>query len=229
MAYAEILYGRNGRVTRLILDGADVTGKKRTYAHMAMEPWNYKSGDARVYHEWPDSGPASDLIGVLGNGVQPYRVRSERNGRSTNIEIRYYACGDVKERIERDFNETVAPAIRRNARESLPKNGKLVTHGILDPRVDEFEWPRNIRKDELTSNPPCIELTQNWSRAMEIVATIPPIVQKGKVTFAADLGYDSNGVLIRASVLIVRRERWDLHLSVSPRGTAWVTSAEKLA
>lgn len=223
MAYAEITYGRNG--LRLTVDGVPHEPSIGPSAHMSMEDWEEPrvlDGGTRydcTYHEWPkELSLGEQAFLVLGNDLQPYQDRFESNVIGRIVKRHCYACGDVKARIERDFDELVAPIIARDMPHVLPKRGRLAAHGILDPHADSFEMPQNIDKEPL----PCIEMVGGTAMSMPIEAHMPFVSQRGRITFECRMRYSSEGVLRKAECIIMRREYYAVNVSFSKSGVGRV-------
>lgn len=231
MAYGEILIGKDGKV-RTLLDGKpyDVHEERRR-EHMAREEWSHESsydlGDRviRSGHEWNELKEIEHCwMSPLDEDVIVYKDVLSITGGTDRVNRHCYACGVTKARIEADFDDRVAPAIMRDAPQTMPKRGKLHTYGIMDPRVDDFVWPDNLKLD----TPPCIEIRRNYAKTMPIVAEIPPIGQRGKVMFSCEMRYGANGDLVRADCHIMRREDWVVRVQFHGSGNGWVVSCKKL-
>jgi len=226
MAYAEITYGENG--LRMTVDGVQRNPSGIVGPHMSMEDWDESrvlDGGTRydrTYHEWPkELNLAERAFLVLGNDLQPYQDRFESNVIGKMVKRHCYACGDVKARVERDFDELVAPVIMRDAPHVMPKRGRLAAHGILDPRVDSFEMPRNLDNEQL----PCIEMVQGFAKSMPIEAHMPFVPQRGRVTFECRMRYSSEGALRKAECVIMRREYYAVNVSFSKSGVGRAITA----
>lgn len=230
MAYAEILVGEDGRI-KMYLDGLPHHPKDaQRREHMVRENWSktssydYSERTIKTSVEWDVLPDLNSWVLPLGNDVIVYRKTLSVCGEVKRIETWHYACGDTKTRIERDFNEHVAPVIMRDAPQVMPKRGKLHTYGIMDPRVDDFVWPENMKVE----TPPCIEIHRAYTKTMPIEAEIPPIGVKGKVMFMCQMRYSPTGDLVRANCRVMRRDEWVVQVSFRGKGGSRVTSVKKL-
>lgn len=226
MEYARISLGPRPRLT---IDGVECMPSTDGGPHMSMDEWqetrvlDHWLRTDTVYHEWPtEPNLLVSQFQVLGYGVQLYQERFVSTELGTITKRRYYACEDVKERIERDFDELVVPIIRRDAPHTLPQRGKFGSFGFLDPRVDRFPMPANIDKDDL----PCIELKRGTATTMPIEAMMPPVSKRGRVMFWCRMRYSAEGRLRKAECTIIRRQGWLVVVSFGLSGVGKVSSAK---
>lgn len=228
MAYAEILVGRDGKV-RMTLDGMPYDPDEHRMEHMVRENWSHESSYdygtrvIRSEHRWEELDDIFDTwIKPLGSDVIVYKKILSVSNETPDTDRFYYAYGDTKARIECEFNERVAPVIMRDAPYAMPKRGKLHTYGILDPKVDDFAWPVNMKNE----TPPCIEIQRTYRKTMPIEALIPPIAARGKVMFACQMRYSPAGDLVRADCHIMRREDYNVRVSFRGKGEGRVIPAK---
>ena len=228
MAYAEI---RLGNPNELRIDGVRSDLRQREYDHMAMESWGVSNYDAHsmcrrwTKFEWVEPSQMTlAMFSPLGKDVQPYRV-SWGVGDDVTTRTWLYACGDIKERVERDFDALVAPAIIREVPQSLPKRKVLKAHGLRDPYDADFVWPRWPDRE----TPPCIELRHGTARSMPIEAVMPFTFARGSTNFECRMRYGENGALKKAECVILRREQWNIDVVLSPRGVAKVKASQRVA
>lgn len=224
----------NGNKLTMTVDGIPynlASSREWNRPHMAMEAWeewmHYDHGfeTAHTYYEWPEHDDFANVFRVLGNDIQTYRIRHEYSSYETNVKRWYYACGDVKARVEHDFNHNVAPLICLEAPETLPKRGRLSAFGLLDPRVDTFEWPRYLYKEV----PPCIELVHDYCKTMPVKALMHPTVAKGRITFFCAMRYSPTGMLKKAEVSIIRRQQWNVRVTFDKNGNGKVTQTYRVS
>lgn len=223
MAYADITYGPSG--TRLTVSGVDPRDNDREYDHMAMESWKattYFDSYARAdttYFEWSEPNSFDRMeFAPLGGDMVTYAVRYTSTEPGERTDRWTYACGDIKAKVEHDFDTLVAPAIIREVPQSLPKAKRLRAHGIMDPKVDEFVWPRNPKMD----TPPCIELRHSHTKTMPIDAVMPFVTKRGQTCFECRMRYGGDGRLRKAEVVILRREQWNIDVTFTAAGATKV-------
>ena len=220
---------------RITPSGSYIDGRRITEdmvpkrEHKALEDWEdtttRRGGLDDVYsYKWPKPDEGDRRFTVLGNDIQPYCISLVSDYIDLPTEWHWYACGDVKERVEMEFNETVAPAIKRDTPQVLSKSGRLFAHGLLDPQVDDFVWPRFLKNE----TPPCIEIKSATTMRMPITAHMPAIYETGKIAFECDMRYSKEGKLVKAECYIRRRQDWYVQVAVYGPGKAHAMKAERI-
>ncbi len=233
MAYAEIVLGDPIRYRVGGIEREPGWHDELRAEHKAMEDWSSTmdwahDGEYRVdhsYHEWPKDGPLPGSFGRYTDDVQMYRERLE----STHIgEINhwwFYACGELKAKIEYDFDDLVAPVIRREAPQTLTKTGRLHSFGLLDPRVDDFVWPKDLQ----WTFPPCIEIQRGYAKTMPIQAIMHPTVKRGMTTFSCKMRYNDSWRLVKAECRIIRSQEWLVDVRFTAGGAARLGKVTRLS
>ena len=219
MAYAEIRFGEDAG---LYIDGIKSSGYEPERDHLTMEDWSHHAGRNWSEFEWVEASTwTAQTFRSLGSDMVVYQTRYGIDD-SDNVKRWVYACGDVKERVERDFDEIVAPTIIRDVPQALPERKTLRAHALIDPRVDRVTWPRWPDREI----PPAIELRRGTAKTMPIEAHMPPTNARGSANFMCRMRYGSNGLLKKAECTILRRPQWRVIVTVSPAGFPKVTSKE---
>lgn len=222
MAFAEIRYGADG--VRGYIDGVETFGgewDEWRSEHKAMEEWSFSSSSGTEWREWPRN--CGNPFAAIGHDVQLYRVRSVSVNAGEITHDYWYACGDTKAKVERDFDQLVAPVIKRDAPEAMPARGKLAAVGLLDPRKDDFVWPKYVYNE----SPPCIELQRDCAKTMPIRAIMHPVWVKGWNVFRCEMRYGGTGRLVKAKCSIIRRGQWDVDVKFNAAGQGRVTSVRR--